>query len=306
MKWRSVGLWGVGWAVLSLSGVAAPAQVSGPEALRQRIEALERRPVGKLADRALYLQTTDVGQRMTSDIHAVIDLPYGLLRKELSSVDRWCNVLILHLGVKYCRATGKDGDAALILGVGRKDDQPLEDLYWGRFAFKLRSSTDGFYQLTLQAPKGPMGTSDYRVVIEAAPAGERQTAFHFSYAYSYGLPVRWAVQAYLATLGRDKRGFTVVGQRADGSPELVRGVPGMLERNAMRYFLAIDAYLGAAEADGGAAQRARKALEDHFDATERYARQLHEVDRAAYLATKVKEIRRQETVDPPDGALRDE
>ena len=49
----------------------------------------------------------------------------------------------------------------------------------------------------------------------------------------------------LATLGRDKVGFSVVGRAADGRPVHVEGLRGAVERNTLRYYLAVESYLGA-------------------------------------------------------------
>jgi hypothetical protein len=97
-----------------------------------------------------------------------------------------------------------------------------------------------------------------------------------------------AMKTYLATVGSDKVGFTTVGG-ASGDPQYVGGVRGLLERNTMRYYLAIDAYL--ATLDKPLDQR----LARWFDATEQYPRQLHEVDRNAYLQMKAQEVQRQQT-----------
>jgi len=51
-------------------------------------------------------------------------------------------------------------------------------------------------------------------------------------------------------VGSDKVGFSIVGQGADGQPTLVGGVRGMLERNTMRYYLAVDAASHEAVDDG--------------------------------------------------------
>ena len=68
---------------------------------------------------------------------------------------------------------------------------------------------------------------------------------HLSYSYDYGVAARVAMQGYLATIGRDKVGFSVVGTQADGQPVYIGGTRGVVERNTMRYYLAIEAYLGA-------------------------------------------------------------
>jgi len=110
---------------------------------------------------------------------------------------------------------------------------------------------------------------------------ERKSFLHFSYSYEHNMMVRLATQAYLATFGRDKVGFTVVGKAADGKPEYIRGLRGLVERNAMRYFLTLDAYLSTDAAD--AAERRQR---HWFAGAEQYPRQLHEIDLETYLALK--------------------
>jgi hypothetical protein len=57
-----------------------------------------------------------------------------------------------------------------------------------------------------------------------------------------------ALRAYLMTAGRDKVGFSVVKREANGQPQYVSGSRATVERNTMRYYLAIDAYLSGLEA----------------------------------------------------------
>jgi hypothetical protein len=61
----------------------------------------------------------------------------------------------------------------------------------------------------------------------------------------------------------------------------------------MRYYLAIDAYLGSLSA--GKEQRVEKRIQNWFSATERYPRQLREMDRSTYVAMKKEEVERQQT-----------
>jgi len=60
----------------------------------------------------------------------------------------------------------------------------------------------------------------------------------------------------------------------------------------MRYYLAIDAYLGALATP--IPQRFDESLERWFMATERYATQLHEVDHDSYVTMKHREYVRQQ------------
>jgi hypothetical protein len=105
------------------------------------------------------------------------------------------------------------------------------------------------------------------------------------------------MQAYLATVARDKVGFTVAGRQADGQPIYIGGVRGVLERNTMRYYLGIETVLAAAELPASA--RASQSLRDWFGATENYPLQLHEIEGDDYLQMKLRELQRQLTERPP-------
>ena len=143
----------------------------------------------------------------------------------------------------------------------------------------------------MAAETGPLSTRNYRLTLEAVPLDAKRTFVHMSYAYAYGVAARMAMQGYLATAGRDKVGFSITGKGDDGKPVYIDGVRGVVERNTMRYYLAIEAYLGAVAAPP--AEQSDKRLRDWFNATERYAVQLHEVERDDYLAMKRRELQRQ-------------
>jgi hypothetical protein len=65
----------------------------------------------------------------------------------------------------------------------------------------------------------------------------------------------------------------------------------VIERNTMRYYLAIDAYLGTFGQP--AHEQLERRLRDWFAATEQYAVQLHELDEREYLEMKRAELGRQ-------------
>jgi len=60
----------------------------------------------------------------------------------------------------------------------------------------------------------------------------------------------------------------------------------------MRYYLAIDAHLASLSAP--ADHQLEKRITTWFNSSERYARQLHEMDRAQYLEMKRGEYERQQ------------
>jgi hypothetical protein len=95
-------------------------------------------------------------------------------------------------------------------------------------------------------------------------------------------------QAYVSTVARHRVGFTVVDTDAQGRPVLVRGVRAAIERNTMRFHLAVQSWLAVQQLPP--AQRVARAIEAWFDASERHATQLHEVERDEYVRRKTAEF----------------
>ena len=132
------------------------------------------------------------------------------------------------------------------------------------------------------------------MVLELIALEGERSFLHMQYSYGFGLLARIAMHAYFATSGYSKVGFTMVEGGQDRLPYLIGGVRGALERNTMRYYLAIDAYLGALAVP--APQRFEESLERWFTATEHHALQLHEVDHDDYVTMKRHEYLRQQTL----------
>jgi hypothetical protein len=84
----------------------------------------------------------------------------------------------------------------------------------------------------------------------------------------------------------------VVGSPAADPPQYIDGVLALLERNTMRYFLAIDTFLQFASEPSE--NQLDKRLRTWFAAVEQYPRQLHEMDLQTYLAMKQVEYARQQ------------
>jgi hypothetical protein len=237
-----------------------------------------------------HMVSTEGAGAVSGAIDAVLDTGFAPLAAALDSPARWCDVLILHINTKYCDATSDARGTLLHVGIGKKYDQSAEEAYRVDFAFHVVARDPARLQVTLVAEHGPLGTHDYRIVFEAAPAGDARTSIRLSYAYAYGLVGELAMQAYLSTIGRDKVGFTVIGSQADGGPRYIGGMRGVVERNTMRYYLAIQAFIGALSAPVRA--RLDLSLRAWFAATERFPRQLHEIEQGEYLDMKHRESSR--------------
>lgn len=279
-----------GAAALALA--CCGAALAGPQELRARYADL----ADELADNAfgqpIHIQSAESPNDLQGDVYAVVDHPFAAVNRALSQPANWCDVLILHLNTKYCRPAA--GSPHLTVAVGKKFDQPLKDTHKLDFAWQLAASGSDYLDARLDSKSGPLGTRDYRIQFAAIPLAGGKTFIHLRYSYGFGAAGRIAMKAYLATAGSGKVGFSVTGQGPDGQPVYVGGVRGVLERNVMRYYLAVDAYLD--HLGTPSAQQFEKRIQAWFAASERHARQLREVARDAYLAMKRNEYQRQQTV----------
>lgn len=284
---------------------AGEAGMNASATLRARHSALKDQLDNNPFSLPLHLNSVEAPGGVQGDIHAQVNHPFATVRAALSSPEHWCDILILHLNTKYCRAAPLDaanpgaGDV-LNVSIGKKHDQSLDQAYRVVFDWRVTAQGADYLKITLTADKGPLSTSNYSIVLEAIPLEGNRTFIHLRYAYDYGLAGRLAMQAYLGTIGRDKVGFTIAGREPNGSPGHIGGLRGVVERNTMRYYLAIEAYLGALSAPPRA--RLEKSIQDWFAASERYPRQLHEIERNEYLEMKRREYRRQHSGVPATGA----
>jgi len=280
---------------LCCSLVAAPlAQAQDAAALRSRHVALADALSHNAFQRPLVLESSEPPGNLQGDVYALVEQPFAVVGPALQGGEHWCEILILHLNVKQCRTRTTPAGPALGLAIGRKHDQPLADTYRFEFAYRVVTSRPDFLQVSLSADQGPLDTSHYRIVLEVVALDASRSFVHLSYSYGYGFAAGVAMQGYLATIGRDKVGFSIVGSRADGQPVYVRGTRGVIERNTMRYYVAIEAYLGTLALPP--AQQFERRLAAWFAGIERYPAQLHELERGEYLEMKRGELRRQQAM----------
>jgi hypothetical protein len=267
-------------AGLGLTMASAESPRSDAAALQAKYaglrEQLDHSPFG----RPLHLDSREMDGTLRGDIHALVRHPFAKVREALGEARQWCDVLTLPFNVQKCEARGD----ALSVYIGRKPDAPVEEATRLDLRFSVVERSDGLLRVQLVAPTGPAGTRDYRIVFEAVPIAAGGTFVHLGYGYGHGMLSRMAIQTYLATSGADKVGFSSEGRDEQGNPRLIGGMRGILERNTMRYFLAIDAYLDSLDAPEASRHRAR--LEKWFAAVDRYPRQLREMSLERYLALK--------------------
>jgi len=283
--------------VVALAACAGAAMASVPDgnsasSLHAKHAALASRLHDNPFKRALYLDSSETSSSLKGDVYTLVDYPMASVSAALDDPAHWCEVLILHINTKHCRAAADRNGSVLTVSVGGKTAQPLEDAYPIEFAYRAAAVTPSYLEIRLDAEKGPMSTSNYRILLQAVPIGEGQTFMRLTYSYDYGFAGRLAMKSYLATIGSGKVGFTPVGRQANGQPEYIGGVRGVVERNTMRYYLAIDSYL--ASLSSPPPLQIQRRLQSWYAATEQYPRQLHEIGRTAYMDMKQGEYLRQQ------------
>ncbi len=279
-------VWATHQAHAATPSAALPAHDANA-ALHARYLELQPRLRKNDFGRPVYLDSREEGRNLRGDVYAVIDHPFKLVDGSLPSASNWCDILILPYNTKHCTS---QRDRSLSLYVGKKKDTPLEDAFRIDFNYQLVARERDYLRVVLAAGEGPLGTKDYRILLEAVPLDDSHTFLHLSYSYSYGMVSNLAMQTYLATTGADKVGFSVEGLDGGGKPHFVKGMRGVLERNTMRYFLAIDAFLDSLAVP--VAAQVEKRVNDWFSASERFPRQLHEMGRGEYVAMKQRETQR--------------
>lgn len=275
------------------------AQVSSDATkLRATYEMLTPRLDHNAFHRRLYLISQESPSTVKGEIYAVMDYPFATVNQALNDRSRgptnWCDLLILHPNTKYCH--GSDGSSGNTLTMNISEKEVAEELAATHrilFDYEVETTSSRYFRVKLHADSGPLNTRDYQIVLEAVSLSGDRTFLHLTYAYSYGVIGRLAMKAYLATFGRGKVGFTNITDSHAAQPRYVAGVRGLMERNTMRYYLAVDAYLGTLSSPPD--QRLEERLNNWFSASEEYPRQLHEIDRQQYMQMKQDEYRRQHT-----------
>jgi hypothetical protein len=290
----AAGFWLLIGFTVAYAAVPAEIRLDGAAALvlQGRYDALRDQLASSSFNRPVALESSLNANDVKGDIYAVVPSSFEKVSAALSGPQGWCEILILHLNTKYCGIAHDQQGTALLMNVGKKFDQPLADSYRLHFGWRLADQNAAFLRVVLSAETGPLSTRDYRITLEAVPLANGTTFLHLSYAYGFGLSGKIAMLAYFATTGRNKVGFSVTGTGPDGQPVYIDGMRGLVERNTMRYYLAIESFLGSLATSADA--QFEKRINDWFTAIEHYPRQLHEMEQTEYLDMKRKEYRRQQ------------
>jgi len=242
----------------------------------------------------LVVRSRDEGAVAEGEIVGLVPHPYAAFAAAFAAPRAFCEVAVLHPNVKGCMPARVNGEERVTLYAGRKHYEPTERAYTQEFVASAPQVSDRYLRIVLRAPDGPLDTRDYVFSLEAMPAGDA-TFIAVRYAYRSSFASRAATAGYLATAGSGKTGFS---RSETGEP--ARGVRGVVERNAMRHYLALIAVLDTAAAP--IAERTAARLDRYYTLTDRFAAQLRELERTEYVAIKTREFTEQRARDAARGS----
>ncbi len=201
------------------------------ENLRQKFTVLRPYLENNQFQRPLYLNSVELDYSIRGDIYAVIDYPYADINRVLNDPEKapvsLCQIMMLHPNTKYCRAINGKNGKILSTKIGRKQEQPLEDAYDMDFNYRNDSAPGtGYLRIELKADTGPFSTKDYLIMIRMVGIDANRSFLHLSYSLGYGFAARTAMKVYLATIGRDKVGFTRLDNPPGARAPLHTGLEG--------------------------------------------------------------------------------
>jgi hypothetical protein len=271
--------------------IGTHADVAG-ESLQADYVRLGQELRGKLLGQPVVVRSEEGQGSIQGEAYAISDFPLEQLKATFATPAHWCDVMILHVNTKFCHMSETADGPMLTVNVGKGTPQELEETTRLVFKFTAQALDVTHLGVVLTALQGPFGTSNYRVVLEAVALADGKSFLRFAYSYDFNIVSRAALTIYLSTLGRDKVGFTLANSPGSGEPVYIQGMRGLVERNTMRYLLAIFAYL---ESDYGPEEaRLDTRLKNWFAATEAYPSQLKEATWNEYFSMKHAEVQRQQ------------
>jgi len=276
----------------SVSAVERPRQ--GEDILRDTYHRNMARLEANSFGLPLFLESFEHDDRVHVHVYGIFDYSFSSVVSVLTVPANWCDIVSLHPNVKACTSRELPSAELLTFYFGRKGYQSPEDARQLVYQYRNVDQQEAYLDILLSADAGPFGTKDHRMRFEAIPLDGGRTFVHVSYAYRDSAALRLAGKAYFATLGWGKVGFTVTGTDRSGNPVYIGGPRGAIERNAVRYYFAIQSYMDTLRYPEK--NRFSMRISEWYDLTARYRKQLFELDKNDYLTFKTKEHMHQLTL----------
>jgi hypothetical protein len=239
----------------------------------------------------LYLESSEQSGKLHVDVYGIFDHSFSTIASMLRVQGNWCDIASLHPNVKACTHMVFPNESRLTFYIGRKVRQSPEDAHQSVYHYRNVEERQGYLNIVLSANEGPFSTKDHRMRFEAIPLDEGRTFVHVSYTYRAGFPAHLAGKIYFATLGRGRAGFTVTGINGSGNPIYIGGQRGAIERNVVRYYLAIQSFMDTLHLPEES--RLTMRLSKWYEYTSRFKKQLFDMEKKDYVEGKTEEYRNQ-------------
>ncbi len=234
----------------------------------------------------ILMETSNQGSLLKTVIFGRLEHSYESVLDQLSNPTAWCGMMFLHLNTKACVPQTRQGSSTVTIYMGNKEYQPISEAQPLSLTFVAKIATPEGQAVKLQSEQGPYSTSDYLIIVEVAPLENCCTIIKFQLSFRTNPLIKSLANLYLNVFARKKFGFTMIGTAESGKPVYVSGMQGVLERNALRNYLAVTTFL-----DTLGENRERR-FETWFDATAKFD-QLKELSKSDYLKYKRMEYRQQ-------------
>lgn len=270
------------WLAL-ITLLLAPSAWAGTSLL-ERYHQIKSGEAATLPGTAITLTSAEQGEVLSAEVSSILQYPFGKVAAALAQAENWCQFMPLHFNIKACTYAPRTGGEVLTLYSGRKYYESPEDSFKMAYRFEILRQDDAQLSLRLSADQGPAGTHDYRIELDALQV-EEGTLLHIQSSYKPSMLSSLLTSTYLATLGRDKVGFSHIEQ--NGETQLVQGIRGVIERNVMRYQLAVAVFLSTQNLPAPSRREAQMAR--WFKQNDSYPHQLHEMTKIEYLNSKRRE-----------------
>jgi len=89
--------------------------------LRDKYTELSKQLNNNQFKRPLHMSSMESSDNLKGEIFAVVSYPFATVNKALTNPENWCDLLILHINVKYCHAANKQEKTVLSVYIGKKD-----------------------------------------------------------------------------------------------------------------------------------------------------------------------------------------
>ncbi len=239
----------------------------------------------------LAVDSAEINDQIHVDVYGIFAHPFSNMVNVLQVPANWCDIVPLYPNIKACTAKNIADGWELTFYLASKGYHPPQDSRPVIYRFGFMARQEQYIDINLTADDGPFGTKNHKMRFETLPLEGDRTFVHVSYGYRDSTALRLAARVFFATVSRGMTGFSVTGTDKKGNPVYVGGPRGAVERSAVRYYLAMQAFLDTLHLP--LEKRATGRIKAWYSLASRYGTQLLDMGKEEYLTAKTRERQNQ-------------